>query len=128
MTDVLDHTVRTVDDLKDTLVELAERKAVFVKEVTDRAHSSVLNDHEFMARITHSFLVRRPDEIAASFHALKPELECAEVGVENLWNAYSRISALSGSPPPVVDSDDVIADAESTMILEFRASCRMAPD
>ena len=121
LANILGRTVDSVDEAKDALYELAERKDVFVKEVTDRPHSSVLNDHEFLARTTHSFLVRRPDEIAASFYALKPDMECQEVGVENLWNAYTRISEHSPAPLPIVDADDLIADPVNTMVLYCRA-------
>ena len=110
-----------MDEVKAALYELAKHKIVFIKEVTDRPHSSVMTDDSFIAQITHSFLVRRPDEIAASFYALKPDMECPEVGVEYLWNAYSRISEVSESPLPVVDSGDLIADPVGTMILYCRA-------
>jgi hypothetical protein len=120
-TDVFGRTVRSVNAVKDALCELAESNDVFIKEVTDRSHCAILNDHEFLARLTHSFLVRRPDEIAASFYAVKPDMECAEVGVENLWRAYSRISGLSPSPPPIVDSDALVTDPEKTMSLYCRA-------
>ncbi|MFC7625678.1 hypothetical protein [Microlunatus sp. GCM10028923] len=121
LTEVLGRTVRTVNDLKDLIVELAEGQDVFFKDTTDRSHSPVLDDLEFSARITHSFLVRRPDEIAASFHAIKPDLHCEEVGVENLWNTYTRASDLSVQPPPVIDAADLVADPEQMMILYCRA-------
>lgn len=115
MTEVGGRTVRAVGDLKDTLVRLAQRRFVFLKETTDSSHSSVLDDDDFIARVTHSFLVRRPDEIAASYHALKPDMECEEVGIENLWSIYVKAAELSSSPPPVVDSDDLVADPVTTM-------------
>lgn len=121
LTEVLGRTVRTVSELKDTIVGLAEGRDVFFKDTTDRSHSPVLDDEEFCARIRHSFLVRRPDEIAASFHAIKPDMQCEEVGVENLWNTYSRVSGLSATPPPVIDAADLVADPEQMMILYCRA-------
>lgn len=120
-TEVLGRTLRTVRELKDTIVELAERQGVFLKETTDRSHDPILDDHEFAARITHSFLMRRPDEIAASFYAIKPDMTCEEVGIENLWTTYARVAEFSPSPPPVVDSDDLVADPEMTMARYCRA-------
>lgn len=114
-TEVLGQTLRSLGGLKKVLVELARTETVFLKETTDHPHSALLADSEFAAHMTHTFLVRRPDEIAASYYALKPDMTCAEVGVEHLWRIYVAAAESAPSPPLVIDSSYLVADPDSTM-------------
>lgn len=120
-TDVLGQTIRNVDELKAVLVGLAREVTVFVKETTDHPHRAVFTDDEFTSRVTHTFLVRRPDEIAASYFALKPHMRCDEVGVEHLWRMYVAVAQRSPEPPPVVDSHDLVTDPAATMAAYCRS-------
>jgi len=45
---------------------------VFLKDTTDYRYAEVLADRRFLAEARHAFLIRRPEEIAASYHALYP--------------------------------------------------------
>lgn len=66
---------RTFDSAASLLAWLRdETKAfgVFVKDTTDYRHRDVLVDRRFLAEARHAFLIRRPEEIAASFYALHP--------------------------------------------------------
>jgi hypothetical protein len=47
---------------------------VFVKDTTDPHHREVLADRRILAGARHALLIRRPEEIAASYYALFPDM------------------------------------------------------
>jgi hypothetical protein len=50
----------------------------------------VLADRRFLAEARHAFLIRRPEEIAASSYALHPGMTINAIGLE-------RLSAMPGA-------------------------------
>lgn len=57
----------------------------------------------------------RPEEIAASYHALYPEMKQHEVGLETLRELYRAVVHAGGHQPVVIDSDDLIASPAAVM-------------
>ena len=55
--------------------------SVFLKDTGDHPHHEVLADQRFLAEARHAFLIRRPEEIAASYYALFPDKE----GLSDGW-------------------------------------------
>jgi hypothetical protein len=104
--------VRSAAELISAIRTLSESKTVFFKDTTDQRHPAVLADEEFFAEVRHTFLIRRPDEVAASYYALKPDMDVAEVGIEHLHEVHRKALAVSagGPGPVVVDSADLVAD------------------
>jgi hypothetical protein len=92
---------------------------VFLKDATDRRHEEVLSDREFLAEARHAFLIRSPEEIAASWYAVEPDLQLGHIGLEALFELYSAVHAAGGRHPVVIDSDDLVERPEATM----RAYC-----
>lgn len=89
--------------------------SVFLKDTTDYRHPEVLADRRFLAEGRHAFLIRRPEEIAASYHALYPDMSLSAVGLERLYELHESVHDAGGSPPVVIDSDDLVARPEATM-------------
>ncbi|MFJ6798020.1 sulfotransferase family protein [Streptomyces sp. NPDC091268] len=114
-TDVAGRTVHSAGELIDAIKELARDRTVFFKDTTDHRYPEVLGDQEFLAGTRHTFLLRRPEEIAASFYALQPDMERADVGIEGLYEVYLAVLAAGGPPPVVVDSDDLVERPAATM-------------
>lgn len=114
---VLDHgettvdgrVVRSADELIDAILELSEHRTVFFKDTTDQRHPEVLAHRRFLTEVRHTFLIRRPDEVAASYFALKPDMAVSEVGIENLHEIYRTALAI-GQRPVIVDSQDLVDD------------------
>jgi len=50
----------------------AQGSSVFLKDTMDHQYDDVLADRRFLAEARHAFLIRRPEEIAASYYALFP--------------------------------------------------------
>ena len=81
----------------------------------DRQHEEVLADRRFLAGARHAFLIRGPEEIAASYYALFPSMTINAIGMERLCEMQTAISNAGGTPPVVIDSDDLVTRPAATM-------------
>jgi Sulfotransferase domain len=81
----------------------------------DHQHDEVLADRRFLATARHAFLIRRPEEIAASYYALFPPMTINAIGMERLCELQAAIAAAGGLPPVVIDSDDLVTRPAATM-------------
>lgn len=88
---------------------------VFLKDTTDYRYVEVLADRRFLAEARHAFLIRRPEEIAASYHALYPDMSIGAVGLEYLFELYTAVAGAGGHRPVVIDSDDLVARPAATL-------------
>src|SRR5687767_708078 len=73
--------------------------AVFLKETSDYRYTDVLADRAFLAGARHAFLLRRPEEVAASYHALHPDMSLGAVGLEHLHELHAAVAGAGGHPP-----------------------------
>jgi hypothetical protein len=109
---------RPFDSAVSLLAWLADRPRdvnVFLKDTTGRRHDAVLADGRFLAEARHAFLIRRPEEIAASSYSVEPTMGIDAVGLEMLHELHAAVRLAGGHPPVVIDSDDLIAQPEATM-------------
>src|SRR4051812_38426331 len=89
---------------------------VFMKETTDhRVLEAVLADRPFVAGARHAFLIRRPEEIAASLYALEPRMRADSIGLEALHDLHAAVSDIAEHRPVIIESDDLVARPEATM-------------
>jgi Sulfotransferase domain len=93
----------------------ARDRDVFLKDTMDNQYDDVLADRRFLAEARHAFLIRRPEEIAASYYALFPSMTINAIGMERLCGLQAAISDAGGKPPVVIDSDDLVARPAATM-------------
>jgi hypothetical protein len=93
----------------------AHDRDVFLKDTMDNQYDDVLADRRFLAEARHAFLIRRPEEIAASYYALFPPMTLNAIGMERLCGMQAAISNAGGNPPVVIDSDDLVARPAATM-------------
>jgi hypothetical protein len=99
----------------DALLAEAARRPVFVKETTDYRYPAVLTDRRLLTGATHTFLIRRPEEIASSFYALKPDMGPDDIGLEALHEVFVAVGSATGRVPLVIDSDDLVERPEETV-------------
>lgn len=66
------------------------------------------------------FLIRRPEAVLASYHDRRADPTAQDVGFARQAELFDIITRLQGSPPPVIDSDSMLAAPESTL----RALCK----
>jgi Sulfotransferase domain len=96
---------------------------VFVKETTDaRVCEAVLADRRFLVEARHAFLIRRPEEIATSLHAVTTtfespyrDLRIEDIGLEALHVLHTAVRDAGGQRPVVIDSEDLVARPAATM-------------
>lgn len=116
-------TFKSPESLLTWLREEMHDIGVFLKETTDsQVLEVVLADRRFLAEARHAFLIRRPDEIAASFFALTTTFEqpyrdmrIGDIGLEALHELHVAVNAAGGHRPVVIDSDDLVDRPEATM-------------
>ncbi|MFI8951927.1 sulfotransferase family protein [Streptomyces sp. NPDC053750] len=107
-------TVRTERELIDAVRVLSARRPVFFKDTTDHRCPEVLADGRFLGEVRHTFLIRHPDEIAASYYALRPEMTAEDIGLEQMYELYEAVAA-TGQRPVVLDSEDLVRRPAETM-------------
>ena len=100
--------------LLDSLRDQTHGIDVFLKDTPDRRHQELLADRRFLAEAQHAFLIRRPDEIAASFYAVEPNITIHSIGLEFLHGLHAAVGD-AGGQPVVIDSDDLVARPVATM-------------
>jgi Sulfotransferase domain len=90
---------------------------VFLKDhaLTGEHFRDVLADRRFLAQARHAFLIRRPEEIAASNYALHPGMSINAIGLERLCELQAAIRDAGGDASVVIDSDDLVTRPEATM-------------
>jgi Sulfotransferase domain len=89
---------------------------VFLKDHPPTAYvREVLADRRFLAEARHAFLIRRPEEIAASSYALSPRMNVSSIGLERLCEVQAAVREAGGDASVVIDSDDLVARPEATM-------------
>lgn len=114
-TDVEGRTFESPESLLASLHDQTNDISVFLKDTTDYRHRDVLADRRFLAEARHAFLIRRPEEIAASFYALKPDMRIDHIGLEALHELHTAVRDAGGHRPVVIDSDDLVTRPDATM-------------
>jgi hypothetical protein len=108
------------------LVDETADSKVFLKETTDhQVLAAVRADRRFLAEAKHTFLIRRPEEIAASAHSVIASIRAQDpeyhevgintLGLEALHGLYVAVRDATGRTPLVIDSDDLVSRPAATM-------------
>lgn len=77
-------------------------------------------ERSWLSALSHAFLLRRPRQMLASLAAALPDPQLADTGLPQQVELFEQLRAGGGAPPPVIDSDDLLADPEGVL----RALCR----
>jgi hypothetical protein len=113
--DVEERTFHSAVSLLAWLRDETHDVGVFLKDTTDHRHPDVLADRRFLAEARHAFLIRRPEEIAASYNALFPDMSIHAIGLETMHELHTAVLDAGGHRPVVIDSDDLVARPAATM-------------
>jgi hypothetical protein len=108
-------TFESPPELLAWLVDTSDR-TVFLKEtVNPPVQASVVDDQRFLAEARHGFLIRRPEEIAASWFALEHDMRIFDTGLQLLHELFVAVQNSGGHPPVVIDSEDLVTNPTGTM-------------
>jgi hypothetical protein len=96
----------TLDSVWDDIQNRAKSGPVFLKDFPH--YINHMWDAEFLGHFTHAFLIRDPAKTITSMHNKWPHFHEGEVGFPEQRALFDLLWALTGSPPPVIDSDDLL--------------------
>jgi len=114
-----DAGARTFDSprtLLDWLLDETHDIRVFLKDHPPTYYlQDVLANRRFLAEIRHAFLIRRPEEIAASSYALDHRMNINSLGLERLCEVQTAVREAGADASVVIDSDDLVTRPAATM-------------
>jgi hypothetical protein len=70
---------------------------------------------EWMDRVRNAFLIRRPDEVLASYSRKRSEVTLADIGIVQQREIFDREAQRLGGAPPVIEGIDVLCDPAGTL-------------
>ncbi len=72
-------------------------------------------DREWRDELTHVFLIREPARVLASYAAKRGTATLDDLGFRQQVEIFDRVVNRTGSPPPVLDAQDVLEDPRRTL-------------
>jgi Sulfotransferase domain len=115
-TDAGGQTFDSPEKLLAWLLDETHGMRVFVKDHPPTYYlEDVLGNRRFLAEVRHAFLIRRPEEIAASSYALDPRLNVNSIGLERLCEVQTAVREAGADASVVIDSDDLVTRPAATM-------------
>lgn len=102
------------------LLRARRQGRVFIKDFPQ--YVTHLWTDRFLADFQHTFLIRDPAKVLPSVHRNWPNFVWEEVGFDVQRELFDRIGQRDGSPPPVIDSDDLLEDPYGIVEAYCRAS------
>lgn len=113
-----------------TLRTAAERGPVFSKDfphyLLGRWDTEV-DGRPWLDGMVHSFLIRDPRQQLASLRHRWADLEEGEAGHEGQRRLFDELTAATGTPPPVIDADDLLDDP-AAIVDAWCAAVGIPPD
>lgn len=96
----------TLESVWEDIQERARKGPVFIKDFPH--YINHMWDAEFLSHFTHAFLIRDPALTITSIYNKWPDFDELEVGFPEQRALFDLLTALDGTPPPVIDSDDLL--------------------
>lgn len=91
-----------------TLRAAAADGPVFIKDFAHYVAHMI--DDDFLARFTHTFLIRDPANVLPAVHDHWPDFTLGEIGYAEQRMLFERVADREGAAPPVIDADDLLDD------------------
>ena len=103
----------TLNTVWQRLLAAAEKRPVFSKDMPH--YIEHMWSDELLDRITHSFLIRDPAKSIPSITKRGPDFTLKEMGFAEHRALFDEITRRQGTPPPVIDSDDLLDDPHAVV-------------
>ena len=98
----------TLESVWATLRDAAANGPIFSKDFPH--YIDHMWTDELLNHFTHSFLIRDPAKTITSMFDKWPDFHEKEVGFAEQRELFDRLCDSTGTPPPVLDSDDLLED------------------
>ncbi len=105
----------TYEGVKEWIYREAEKRPVFVKDMSYAPFNHIMQDEKFLKDIVSTFLIRDPKTTIRSFYTLQKELNNKEIGFECSWKLYERVKEVTGKAPLIVQAENLEDNPECTM-------------
>ena len=105
---------QSYQEIRDWLLDKANSEPVFFKDMSYYVYPQILDDQEFLHRITHTFLIRNPVASILSYFKLDQEVTLEEIGLEAQWKHFNALKEL-GHSPVVIEAEKIRADTRATL-------------
>lgn len=96
----------TLDSVWDDIQARAQKGPVFLKDFPH--YINHIWTPEFLSHFTHAFLIRDPALTISSLYGQWTDFDEGEVGFPEQRALFDLLWALNGTPPPVIDSGDLL--------------------
>ncbi len=96
----------TIESVWEDIQKQAQDGPVFLKDFPHYINHMWTPD--FLANFTHAFLIRDPAKTITSMYNKWNDFDELEVGFPEQRALFDLLTALNGTPPPVIDSDDLL--------------------
>lgn len=70
---------------------------------------------EWLDGLTNCFLIRKPEEVVASFTIQRPDAAAWELGFEQQARIFEHVCQRPGGLPPVLDAEDVLKEPAAVL-------------
>jgi hypothetical protein len=107
-------------DIRAYILLHAREAPVFFKDMCAHCYSHLINDQDFLAKLSNTFLIRDPAKAIPSYYAMNKEVTQEEIGLRQLCSVFRKVADLTGSSPVVVDATDLEENPDGIM----RAYCQ----
>ncbi|WP_210183270.1 hypothetical protein [Methylobrevis pamukkalensis] len=74
-------------------------------------------DRSWTERVANAFLIRRPEDVLASYVAKREDVTLEDIGFLQQAEIFDRLADRLGAAPPVVEGNDVLAAPSKTLTL-----------
>ncbi len=112
--DVQDNHPVDYASIRDMLLQRADKRTVFFKDMSYYVMPHILEDTEFQDRLVNCFLIRNPIASILSYFKLDAEVTREEIGIEAQWRHYSALKA-GGQNPVVIEAEAVRRDTRGSL-------------
>ena len=72
-------------------------------------------DRSWIAQCRNAFLIRAPERVLASYTEKRPDVALADIGFVQQSELFDREADRLGHAPPVIESEDVLADPRTAL-------------
>lgn len=73
-------------------------------------------DRSWVDGVTNAFLIRAPEKVLASYARKWSEVDLKAIGFVEQAEIFDRVADRLGTPPAVVDAEDVLADPRGVLV------------
>ncbi len=92
---------------------LSSRPLLYQKHMTH--HMLPGFDRNFITKMTNAFLIRNPESVLASYQQKRADVDLAAIGFVQQSDLFDQVAQHLGHAPPVVDSDDILANPHGVL-------------